>query len=59
MKRETLEVESPHSGRDAHRTRGSTACPETGQVDQHRGSPPEAQHMRRHPHQGSKNYARV
>ena len=59
MKRETLEVESPHSGQDAHRTGRSPACPGTGQVGQHHGSPPEAQHTRRHPCQGSKNYARV
>ena len=59
MKRETPEVESPHSGQDAHRTSRSTVCPGTGQVGQHCGSPPEAQYMRRHPHQGSKNYARV
>ena len=59
MKRETPEVESPHSGQDAHRTGGSTACPGTGQAGQCHGSPPEAQHMRRHPCQGSKNCARV
>ena len=59
MKRETPEVESPHSGQDAHRTGRSTACLGTGQVGQHCGSPPETQYMRRHPHQGSEICARV
>ena len=59
MKRETPEVESPHSGQDAHRTGRSTACPGTGQVGQCCCSLPEAQYTRRHPCQGSENCTRV
>ena len=57
-KRETLEVESSHSGQDAHRTSRSTSCPGTGQVGQCHGSSPETQHTR-YPCQSPKNHTRV